>query len=515
VPSISVVFIATNTFFLFKMDKKRYSLILLFFILFVAVFLRFYRLGSLLPSLYIDEAFFGDLAYCVLTTGRDLQGVSWPLISHGHFTTVLPLQFYPTVVSIFVFGFDAFAIRFVPALLGVLIVLLTFLLARFLFNDFVALLSAFLVAVSPFHITYSRLGFGIFQLTFFFTLGLYLFLRGLKGNGRLMVLGGFCFGLTFFSYYLAHVFVVFFLFGFHYLWHADITSSGKRKPYHLLLFVTLLFFLASLGITPLDKVVAPRMAGDLPEFLSNLFEQLDVVFLFNSDWNWPPYTTGPSIFYPICVPLLPLGVFLLFHHNDRFSIPLIIYWLLLSFIVGAFTSTVFEGSIRRTFACAGPVFEIMIAYAVYRVLLFYQGNKRVFWLLFGLFSIGLLLGVHQFLVHYFVYQPTSIEAEKVFMLPVRELFNYTESLKDHYDRIIVTNNFDTITWPFIPVAFEDYYMSYTKKCVVDSKYVFGNVSSYTPNNRTLFVARDYEMVNATPKKVFPYSNGEVAYKIVA
>jgi len=377
------------------------------------------------------------------------------------------------------------------------------LLARFLFNDFVGLLSAFLVAVSPWHVVYSRVGFGILQLTFFFSLGLYLFLRGLKGDGRLMVLGGFCFGLTFFSYYLAHVFAPLFLFGIHYLVYNEVKSSGKERLYYLLLFILILFLLLSLTTPYLGKI-SLLLVDNIPNAVSNFSELLYSVFLLKGNWSWPPYSGVFGVVYPVCIPLLVLGLVLLVW-NRNFQSTLILYWLFLAFFLNAFISSASTGSLRRVFTCAGPVFEIVVAYAVYRILVFYSASRKVFWLLFGLFSIGLLLGIYPFLVHYFVYQPVSIEAEKVFMVPVKDLFNYTESVKDRYDKIIITDRF---------VVLEDYVFFYTKTRLNDSTYVLGNVSSYPPGNRTLFVVRDYELANVTPKKIFYYSNGEVAYKVV-
>jgi hypothetical protein len=195
---------------------------------------------------------------------------------------------------------------------------------------------------------------------------------------------------------------------------------------------------------------------------------------------------------------------------------LFVFWPLLAFVVGALTSDVSEGSVRRAFTCAGPVFEIIVAYAVYKVLSFYWSNRKVFWLLAFLMTFSLFLGVHQFLTHYFVYQPTSIEAEKVFMTPTKELFNYTESVKGQYDKILVTDRFDvTPSQVNSRLVLEDYVFFYTKNLLNNSKYVLGNVSPHPINGKTLFVVRDYELVNVTPLKVFSYSNGEVAYKSVA
>lgn len=221
------------------------SFVVFFFllvILLIACVLRFYGLGSNPPGLYEDEAFFGSLAYCLLTTGRDFNGNFLPLISYGHLTSIPPLQIYPVVASVFVFGFNEFAVRFYPAFFSVLVVFLTFLLARFLFNDYVALFSSFFVAVSPWHIVYSRIGFAnVMPTTFFFVFGLYLFLKGLKDDSRFMACGAFLIAMAFFSYYMSHMFVPFFLFGFHYLFYGELKASGKLRLYYLLLFMLAFF----------------------------------------------------------------------------------------------------------------------------------------------------------------------------------------------------------------------------------------------------------------------------------
>jgi len=510
------------------MFEKRLSLpvvvLSLLVILFVACFLRFYRLGVTPPGLYVDEAFFGDLAYCVLSTGRDFEGVSWPLVSHGHFTTILPLQFYPMVVSVFVFGFDVFAVRFVPAFLGVLIVLVTFLLARFLFNDFVALLSAFLVVVSPWHVVYSRIGFGnIMPMAFFFLLGLYFFLKGIYGNGKLMVLGAFCFGLTFFSYHLAHLFVSLFLFGLHFLFYNRASLNNGHRFYYLSVFVIVLFFASSLIASSTGKILMPVMASSIKILFDNLLGIVSSVFSFTEVWELPYLNFNPI--YPLYLPLIVFGLFLLLWDRNSKSI-LFVFWISLAFVIGAFSSDIPGGAIRRAFTCAGPVLEIITAYAIYWMLFHYKTKRNVFCLLAVLISFSLFFSASNFAFHYFSHRP-SISDEKFFMTPLQELFNYTESAKSQYKSVVFSSElasrrcakYDSTlqqdVYYICSLGFEDYLRFYTKSCTIDAKYTFGDVDSYLQGDSVIYVTKDQGIPNIPSTKVFNYSNGEPAYWVYA
>lgn len=268
----------------------------------------------------------------------------------------------------------------------------------------------------------------------------------------------------------------------------------------------------SLIVTDIHKISGPFGMGGVSDVAPNFLEEADVLLSLKGSWAWPSYPAGIGMLYPIYIPFLLLGFFLLVCDKNPKSL-LLVYWLLLALVIGALTSDVFNGSLRRAMTFAGPVFEIIVAYSIYRVLSFYR-KKSFFWLLVLLISFSLVLGVGRFLLHYSIYQPTSIEAEQLFMSPVKAVFNYTELVKDQYDRIIVTYDFPPTPHNSYK-SLEDYRLFYTKSCITDSKYVFGNTSLYKPDDGNLYIVRDYELVNATSKAVFYYSNGDVAYKVVS
>lgn len=155
---------------------KKYLLIA---IILIAAILRLYKLGSVPPALYWDEASLGYNAYSILKSARDEHGRFLPNTNFAAFGDYKPpLYIYATVPSIAVFGISEFAIRFPSSLAGILTVLLSYFIAKKLFSsERAALLTAFFLAISPWHIQMSRAAFEANLGLFFSTLGVLTFLK--------------------------------------------------------------------------------------------------------------------------------------------------------------------------------------------------------------------------------------------------------------------------------------------------------------------------------------------------
>ena len=116
-----------------KFKLKNYLLIL---IIFLAFFLRFYKIDEIPPALYWDEASLGYNAYSILKTARDEHGQFLPITNFAAFGDYKPPGYiYFTVPSIAVFGLNEFAIRFPSAFFGILTVLLAYFLTKRLFEN--------------------------------------------------------------------------------------------------------------------------------------------------------------------------------------------------------------------------------------------------------------------------------------------------------------------------------------------------------------------------------------------
>ena len=80
--------------------------------------LRVYRLGEAPAGLFCDEAANGYNAYSLLHTGRDEHGKLFPLFVWSFFAFKYPLDIYPTMIWVGLFGLTEFATRFQAALYG-------------------------------------------------------------------------------------------------------------------------------------------------------------------------------------------------------------------------------------------------------------------------------------------------------------------------------------------------------------------------------------------------------------
>ena len=150
---------------------------LLILIVIIAAFLRLYNIippvGGLPPGLYPDEAMNGNNALEAIST-RDYK-VFYPE-NNGREGLFINIQ----ALSIFLFENFPWALRIVSAIFGILTVLGIYFLAKEIFNKNIALLSAFLLATSFWHINFSRIGFRAIMAPFFLTWGIYFLLKSLN-----------------------------------------------------------------------------------------------------------------------------------------------------------------------------------------------------------------------------------------------------------------------------------------------------------------------------------------------
>jgi 4-amino-4-deoxy-L-arabinose transferase-like glycosyltransferase len=175
-------------------------------IVFVAAALRIWKLADIPPHPTADEAALGYNAYSILKTGKDFWGQSLPIIfkSFGDYTP--GLYVYLTVPFVAVFGLNEFAIRLPNVFLGVLVVYLVYLLAKIVFAKTkyknlkdIALFAAFLAAINPWLIHFSR-GAWVLTLSLALTLLGILYFRKALEKPRFILASSFFFALTTLSY---------------------------------------------------------------------------------------------------------------------------------------------------------------------------------------------------------------------------------------------------------------------------------------------------------------------------
>jgi 4-amino-4-deoxy-L-arabinose transferase-like glycosyltransferase len=121
--------------------------------------LRFFNLRQSPPGLNQDEAANAWNAYCLLKTGKDQTGVSWPIFYTrslgGNSST---LYIYALLPFQAIGGLNVITTRLPAAVGGVITILLVYLVGKQLFDKETGLITALLLALNPWHLQQSRWG---------------------------------------------------------------------------------------------------------------------------------------------------------------------------------------------------------------------------------------------------------------------------------------------------------------------------------------------------------------------
>ncbi len=179
--------------------------------------LRLYKLGEVPPGLYHDEAFNGLDALRVLAGERPIFFTA----NNGR----EPLFLYGMALSMALLGRTPLAVRLVAAVLGTLLVPVTFGMARTLFNKWIGLWSAFLIAVLPWPVNLSRIGLRAISLPLTLALAVWVWWPAREGQTphcrARRALGGALFGLSLYTYTAARFIIVVALIYVLVQWWAD------------------------------------------------------------------------------------------------------------------------------------------------------------------------------------------------------------------------------------------------------------------------------------------------------
>lgn len=342
-------------------------------ILILALTLRLWALDRV--ELFGDELDVGYHAYSILSTGKDYYGQLLPTYIHSFSEWRAPLLMYVTAPFVALFGLNERGVRLPEVFLGVLSVYLFYLLVeRTLNNKKVALFSALLLAISPWHIQYSRAAFEV-SLLLTLLLGASLcFLYGIK-NRIWFLVSAVLFALTFYTYNTANIFTPLILTTLIFLYQKEIkfTFSKAIIPAIVLLLISVpviynIFFgfaaerfqrfslLSDQAITA--EIVAQREAGSggLIErvlhnrpleagkrFISNYTTSFSSKFLFiDGDVTFRHSIHNVGEFYWIELILILLGIYAFIKNGvSRFWV----FWLIVAPIPAALT---IDGAIHAT-----------------------------------------------------------------------------------------------------------------------------------------------------------------------
>ncbi len=229
---------------------KRIHLLILGAILVIAAILRLWQIGQVPPSPDWDEASLGYNAYSILETGRDEYGTFLPVVLRSFDDYKPPLYAYLATVPIALFGLDTWVVRLPSAIFGIFAVWGCYELAYLLFRKReIAFLSSFLLAISPWHIQFSRIAF---EANIGLTLNIWSFVFFFKSfvRPKWLLASAFASGLAIYAYHSERLFLPLLLLIAGWIYRKELLSHKKIFFYAILV--------GALTIAPLSRVLFDR-----------------------------------------------------------------------------------------------------------------------------------------------------------------------------------------------------------------------------------------------------------------
>lgn len=535
------------------------SNILLILVTILAFSLRLYQLGLVPPSLTWDEAAHGYNAYSILKTGRDEYGYKFPLYFRSFDDYKPPLYTFLTIPTVSIFGLNEFAVRFPSAAFGTLAIISTYILAfALLHKKKIALLTAFGLSVSPWHIQFSRVAFESNLSVFLVTFSVFAFLKAISLSkirlGLWMLVSTLSFGLSLFVYHSARIFAPLLVIALFLVFRKKLLANIKfLAPSTILATLTLLLLLPLMTSTagvmrfhgtnifsevePLQKATnnLAQDASSEREIIGKLLHNRRLAYAAKALRNYSSHFSPKYLFLEADqnrhhapevgllfiweIPFILLGTGLLIARNFAVSSKaVVIIWFLLAPLAAAFTWGV-PHSVRTVLFL--PIYQIFTAVAIFYALKVFKYPKILLVLIISSFTMNFFYYLH----HY--YSHMSQEYSKDWLWGRKEAVIYSDSQKDNFDRVIVSTKLEQ------PHIFWLFYLKYDPRSYQNEggtisggflenrnkfdKFRFTNIDyqNQKAEAKTLFVGAPGDFPNeAKPIKLIKYLNGEKAIYIV-
>jgi len=544
---------------------KRFILPLIFL---VGLLVRILFLGNFPIGFTPDEASFGYDAYSILQTGKDQWG-NFPFVLKSFGDYKSPLQSFLQVPFVALGGLNKVSVRLPNAIFGSLAIIATYFLVKeirkkylSINSDLPEILSALLVAISPWHIMMSRGAFEANLTTFLVPLGIYFFIKSFEKE-KYLLLSSLVFGLNLFSYHSAKfvtpliiIFIVFF-------YRKDLKKFSSKKIMLSLgiftLFLGLMFYTFFLGagkrvadvnilkgslqsaaeeridavnsgLNPiLARAIYNKYSFSIKRLSSNYFQYFSPQFLFTNGAAETTYGMNPGRSTLYVVEVMFLVSFLLFGYQYLNKFLPIIFWILVAPIPAALSSG--PGFAANRAVIMIPAIQIISAFGLWFLIDKVRKFKYSKYINIFLF-LTITFSFFHFVQEYFYLYPTK--QAKGMLFGNLEVSYWLEENSRSYSSVVVSRK---LSEPHIYIAFAE---KYNPKNYQDNsrnwnfednnlgwvdqmsnytlgKYLFRNIDLSVDVKRvnSLLVGRKEEFPEGTnPIKIFNYPNGETSIIVV-
>ncbi|MCX9011390.1 MAG: glycosyltransferase family 39 protein [Candidatus Methanoperedens sp.] len=438
-------------------------------LLLIGISARVLLFGSIPPGLNQDEASTGYDAYAILNYGMDRNGFHNPvhITSWGSGQSALYVYFAMPFIALF--GLNVMAIRAVNLVFGIISLLVFYFLVKRVSNRPVALLSLFLLVISPWHIMMSRWAIDANLFPSVFLMAVFLLVLSFDDK-RFLPASLFVFALSLYAYPTAFFIIPIYLLVVlsYLLYHKkiDIKNDFKNLGTGILLFAFTalpIFLFVIINYFKMDSIhtalfSVPRLTGpprfsvasslfnsdSQGGFYQNIIEVLKIII--NQDdgliWNSIPEYGYMFLF---SLPFLVVGFLKLVSENvfsktRKFEKSFVfLAWLAVSFLLGSLLT---PPNINRINILFIPLIFLIAAGIYYVVQNFRYFTVPIIILYVVSFSM--------FSFNYFSAYPEK--TEQTFFESFGEAINYASDYASERPdaRIYVTNQ---VNMPYIYVLF--------------------------------------------------------------
>ncbi len=429
--------------------------------------LLFWDINNTPPGVLVDEASLGYNSYSVLNTGKDEWGNFLPLTLKS-FGDYKPSGYiYFAIPFIKLFGLNTFSVRLPSVISGLISILLIYLIIKKATKiDFLAIISAFILSISPWFIFIHRMAWEPNISLTLFLAGLY-FLIISYNKFFIFLISAFYFSLSINIYVPYKIYTPLLIFSFlPYLLNKKILN---KKSVTVFIFVLVLFCAPVIyetlfkGADTRFKQVSLFNASGTPMYIDEqrqfcgMHKNRQLLFLCYLIWNKPTvmiktylvnYLSGFSSdflflegdkaefvnilgvggLYYWLLPFYIIGIAALIINRNKHNFKLIIIWLLIAPFVPALANKPHYIRANMILIPTVLVTAIGIWYLVEQISYRY---KKIYILMFLFISFISLIRI--MVDYYFIYTKKAEAWDDYY----KDAYSFLSPFEDNYDQIYV------------------------------------------------------------------------------
>lgn len=487
--------------------------------------IRAYHLQDDPPGFFADEASIGYNAYTIAANGTDEAGNVYPILFQNFGTFFRPgVSVYATIPLTILLGLNEVSGRLTAAFIGTATIFVLYFLVLALFSSRIAgLLSALLLATSPWHIHFSRVNQEFIYFVFFFTTSLCVFLKSIKSkNPYGLILSFVLFGITLYTYVPAYFLVPLFL-----LCCCIIYRNGLWEMRNGLAIAVSLFFLLTvplleglqtgktlsrftqLSLANQEKTPKQLMNGFVTTYINHF--SLDFLF-FKGDIGYPTHfitrfsVRGGGELYLFQLPLIFLGLWYCF--LKKRSVFLLMLSLLLLYPLGSSAAPFADGGGPFAMRSILGVLPFTVLSSIGGFFLLSFGTKRIRLFLLLVFLVILSLNTEQFLHRYFIEYPTYAADFWGWQYGARDVIHYFVETKKSYDALYLSPSFNA----------PDIFLKFYSPTDCNTCRIGLPDQNFDKTQKQLFAVppsylAQYPLLHFKKRKTVDYPDGTVAFEI--